>query len=134
MTGLLGGQPSVYHQLGPGYERRFVRCQVQDAVCNLVGGTGPAHRRSRHHLLEPFLILESPVGHGGIREAWMHRVDPDVLFGVLDSGRLGEQPNGPLGGMIGSGAGNSDDPVDGRDVYDGAAANLTHLWDSQFGP
>ena len=87
---LLGGDSSVNHQLRPGHEGRFVRRQVQDAVCNLVGGAGSAHRCSRLDLLEPFRFLESPIGHGGIGETWMHGINPDVLFGVLNSGRLGE--------------------------------------------
>ena len=108
---LLGGEPSVNHQLRPGHEGRFVRRQVQDAVCNLVGGAGAAHRCSRLDPLEPFRILESPIGHGGIGETWMHGIDPDVLFGVLNSGRLGEEADGPLGGVIGRGAGTSDDAL-----------------------
>ena len=83
--------------------------------------------------MEPFRILESLIGHGGIGETWMHGIDPDVLFGVLNSGRLGEEADGPLGGVIGRGAGTSDDALDGRDIDDGSAANLTHLGDSQLG-
>ena len=57
----------------------------------------------------------------------MDRVHSDVFFGILDGRRLGEQPDGSLGSVVGRGALATHQSVYGRYVNDGASTNLAHL-------
>src|SRR6266850_3323297 len=63
----------------------------------------------------------------------MNGVGPYAFSGVLDRRRLGEETHRPFGGMIGSRAGATHQPVDGGDVDDGASPSLTHLRDGMLG-
>src|SRR5438552_12277723 len=76
----------VYHQLTARDERRLIRGQIQHAVCYLCRRPHPAHRDTPKPLvaLGRTQIRQSLLTHGRVDPAWMHRVAPDVVLGVLD--------------------------------------------------
>src|SRR5207244_1707493 len=58
---------------------------------------------------------------------WMHRIDEDILLGILDGGGLSKEPDGPFGGVVRRGGGTPHQAIDGRDVNDRPTSRLTHL-------
>ena len=73
------------------------------------------------------------AGHGGIYELGMDRVSPDILGGVLDGSGLVEDSHRAFGSMVGRQSQAARQPVDRRDVDDGAAAGLPHLGNGSLG-
>ena len=67
--------------------------------------------------------------HRAVHKPRMHRIDPDVVFGVLDRYRLGKNAYRALGSVVAGRRAASHNAVDGGDVDDGAATGPSHLRD-----
>src|SRR5437867_12029819 len=94
---LLGGRAAVDHQFATRHVGRFVGRQVDDAVGDVFGRSRASHRETPQALLPLRLVLQHVLDHVGRDRAGVDGVAADVLLGVLDGRRLGEEAHGALG-------------------------------------
>src|SRR5690242_12131569 len=79
----------VDHQLSPSDICRFVRRQIEHAIGNIVGSAEPTQRGPGNGPLSPLWVRAiAPNGQGRLAIPGVHRIDADILFGVLDGGCL----------------------------------------------
>jgi len=129
----LGGHAAVDDQFGPGDEGRLVRGQIQDAGRDVFRLTHAAQGHLGDTLFMDIRVVMMSPGHGRIYESRMDRIGPDVFGGVLDGGGLIEDSHRALGSVVGCRGCAADQPIDRRDVDDGAAAGLPHLGNGGLG-
>src|SRR5262245_1536435 len=108
----VSGPAAIDDQASPRHETRIIRRQEHDALGDVVGDTEPADRmHGERGLTRPFGVVgallagahdEGLLAHVGLDEAWMDRVDPDLvaLAAELQRRRLGEQCHAALGQRI----------------------------------
>src|SRR2546422_2151488 len=118
---------TVDDQLGPGDVRRLVRREEQHGVSHLFHTSLTLHRHGPEGFLAPGRVRRRLGGSHRRHDAGMHGVDADAVLRELHGGRLGHDPHGSLGRVVGHvHAVLAHEARDRRDVDDGAAARLAH--------
>src|SRR5437899_8674080 len=98
---LFGGRAAVDDQLAARHVRRFIGGEVYHAVRDFLGRSHATHRQPPQALLPRRLVLERVLDHVGRDRPGMHRVGTDLVLGVLDRRRLGEDAHRTLRRAIG---------------------------------
>src|SRR5262249_30745159 len=101
MTSSVRGHAAVDHELAARDPGGLVGGQIEATRSNIGWGAETSERSCRQPALGHLGVGVAGPRHWRVDEAWMHRVHPDLVGGILDGGSLGEDPDRPLRGMIG---------------------------------
>src|SRR5438309_2033556 len=114
----------------PNDEGGLIRTQPDDSRRYLLGLPHSSNRFLRDHSFSPFWGAPSePLHHRSLDDTRAHSIDADVLWGVVESRRLGQADDAVLRGDVSRAPLETFDPSARRGVDDGAAALVEHQWD-----
>src|SRR5262249_53252270 len=95
---LLSCRAAINYQLATSDKGRFVRCEIQHSVGDILSGSNTTQRYT-----PAIRFLQASGGlfqHIRVNRARMDRVAPDVVSGMLHCRSFGEKPYGTFGCRI----------------------------------
>src|SRR4030095_8453850 len=133
--GLLGRCTTIDDEFTASDKRRLIGGKIQHAIGDICGRASSAKWDTPQPLFPSSGITQDIAHHLSVNRTRMHRVAADLVFGVLDGGRLGKESYRAFRGGVRRGAiGTSDQSGCRGDVDDGAATRLPHSGDGVLRP
>src|SRR2546423_4675809 len=114
---------AVSHERVPDDEAGSLRTEPENRVSDFLGLTHSSDRLLRDHLCPAFRRpAGEPAHHWRVDVAWAHRIDANVLRGIVERGRARESDHAVLRRSVSRAAFDPNDPCSRRRVHDRTTA------------